>query len=117
MNLKEVYEAMGGDYDSVMTRLPREASVIKFLKKFVEAEDYSKMIEAADNKDYETLFAVSHTVKGVCANLSITALSNSSSALCESVRGGAPTIDIAPLVEECKKDYAVTVDAISKLEE
>jgi len=115
MDLRQVYEAMGGDYDSVISRLPKEESIARFLRKFRDVNEFDKMVEAAANKNYEEVFASSHTLKGVCANLGISNLCNSCTEVCEAVRHGAPTVDLDALIEVCKKDYAETIDAISQI--
>lgn len=116
MDLKQVYEAMGGDYVSVTSRLPKEESVAKFLRKFKDVNEFDSMLKAAEEKDYKTVFATSHTLKGVCANLSITKLCKSCTDVCEAVRHDDPTVDLDALIEVCKKDYADTIDAISQID-
>ena len=117
MNLKECYEAFKGDYEDVMTRLPREASVIKFLRKFKDNTDYGEMLSAAEAGDYERVFAASHNLKGMAANLSISQFNKSVAEVCEAVRGGTPTVDITPLIEKSKADYEMTIAAIDQLED
>lgn len=117
MNLKECYEAMNGDYEDAMARLMREASVAKFLRKFIDSQDYSKMEEAITAKDYKAVFMHSHTLKGVCANLSISALQHSSSDICEAVRNGEPTEDLNALLEIAKKDYDLAISCIKALDD
>ena len=117
MNLQECYEAFGGDYVGVMNRLPKEASIIKFLRKFAESDEFEKLIEAVKANDLETVFATSHNLKGMSANLSITEFSKSASDVCECVRGGEIMGDLASLVEKASQDYAKTIDAIKQLED
>ena len=117
MNLKECYSAFKGDYEDVMARLPREASVIKFLRKFTENTDFDEMLKAYADKDYEKVFATSHNLKGMAANLSISEFCKSVTEVCEAARGGEPKSDIAPLIEKSKADYGMTIDAISRLED
>ncbi|MCR5666110.1 MAG: Hpt domain-containing protein [Eubacterium sp.] len=105
MTLQECYEAIGGDYNDVMGRLPKEDLIEKFLKKFAEGEEYRQLQKAIEEKDHKEIFATSHTMKGVCANLGLKALFEVVSQLCESVRNGEPKEDIAPLVEAVKTQY------------
>lgn len=117
MKLVQFYKIVDGDYNEVIKRLPKESSIIKFLRRFVDEPEYSKLIEAYEIKDYQEVFRTSHTLKGICANLGLTALQRSSSFVCEAVRNGDPINDIEPLVELLKFDYEKTVDAIGKLED
>ena len=113
MTIKECYEFVGGSYEEVLGRLMKEERVVKYLGKFKADPSYQEMLDAYEKQDWEALFRASHTLKGVCYNLSLTALGDAGSAVCESVRPGvAPTIDIAPLIEEAKAQYARTIEGI-----
>lgn len=117
MKVEACYAAFKGDYKDVMSRLPKEAMVIKFLRKFVTMEDYNKMLSAVESKDYATVFSTSHNLKGMAANLSMTAFFNSISALCDCVRDGKAGDNFDSLLLQAKADYEMTVKAISELED
>ena len=117
MNLKECYAVMNSDYDEVMARLPREASVIKFLRKFAIDTEFSKMLEAFEQKNYEVVFSTTHNLKGVCGNLSLKPLAKACSEICEEVRHGAPKEDITPMVEAARQQHACVIAAIAELED
>jgi len=116
MTLKECYEMMGGDYEEVIDRLPREASIVKYLKKYVDSNEFDKMLEAYNNKDYKCLFEETHNIKGMSANLSISVLGKTVSEICEAVRNGDPQIDLEPIIERAKEEYAIVVAAVGQLE-
>lgn len=116
MDLRECYKKMQGDYEDVLERLPSEASVAKFLRKFLLDENYQKLQKAISQNDVATVFATTHNLKGMCANLSITALAKSSSRLCEAVRGGTVKEPLMPLMEQVTSDYEMTVQAIQGLD-
>ena len=105
MTLQECYAAMGGDYNDAIGRLRSERLVQKFVLKFAEDGSYS----LADS-NYDEAFRAAHTIKGVCQNLSLTRLADSSSALCESLRGGTPPA--SGLAEQVSTDYQETISAI-----
>lgn len=115
MELREVYEKIQGNYDSVMGRLLTEERVKKFLIKFLDNDMSVTITDALDKADYETAFREAHTLKGVCANLNLDKLLSSASELTESLRGGAPTTDIQPLVDAMKADYEMTVSVLETL--
>lgn len=117
MELKQVYEMMQGDYDSVMGRLMTQERVVKYLNMFVKNNMLELITNALDEKDYEVAFREAHNLKGVCANLNMDKLGHSAGELTESLRHGEPTIDITPLLEEVREDYQLTVDAISLIEQ
>ena len=115
MTLQEFYESINGDYKgTVMRMMNREAMVTKFLGKFLATTDYDDMEQALDAGDYETAFRASHNLKGMALNLGLTKLGNSGSALCDTMRHGAPTADISELRAQVAADYAETVSAIKE---
>lgn len=114
MTLQECYEAMGGDYTGVMGRLMKEDRVTRFLGKFKDDSMLEPLETSLEAKNYEEAFRAAHNLKGVCQNLGITKLADSSSELCETMRNGEPTVDIAPLLEAVRRDYAVTMQALEQ---
>ena len=115
MNLKECYQALGGDLDSVMGRMRTERMVTKFVLKFLDDKSCETLMEAIARRDGEVAFRAAHTMKGICQNLSFDRLYESSHALAECLRGGWD--DAAPaLAEQVVADYQVTAEAIRKLE-
>lgn len=64
--------------------------------------------------DYEEAFRAAHNLKGVCQNLGITRLAESSSELCETMRNGRPVVDITPLLEKVREDYKITIEALEE---
>lgn len=112
MTITELYDQVG-DYSDVISRLMKEERIVKYLGRFVEdSSDFDKMVDAFNSSDYQQLFATSHTLKGVAANLGLTKLFKASSDVCESVRNGPPTQDIAPLMEKAIAEYNDTVSKI-----
>ena len=110
MTLPECYAALGGDYDDVFARLHSERLVQKFVLKFLDDGSYRLLLSALDAGNRAEAFRAAHTIKGMCQNLSFTALERSSSALTEALRGGG---DADPaLVEAVRTDYERTAAAI-----
>ena len=111
MTLKECYAALGGDYASVMGRLPSEKFVQKFVLKFINDGSYDLLLRSLEAEDYAEAFRAAHTIKGVCQNLDFTTLYRSSSALSEALRNGFSP-EAPALAEQVKADYQKTVGAI-----
>lgn len=115
MTLQECYTALGGDYEEAMGRLRSERLVQKFVLKFLGDGSYDLLCGAFESGNWEDAFRAAHTIKGVCQNLSFTQLGVSSSALCESLRGGhSPEAD--DLIRKVKEDYQRAVQAIRAFE-
>ena len=111
MTLQECYAAMGGSYEDAIGRLRSERLVQKFVLKFLNDGSFDLLCRSMEEKNYEEAFRAAHTIKGVCQNLSLDKLQDSSSRLCESLRGGY-TPEADALMEETSADYRQTVSAI-----
>ena len=111
MTLKECYAALEGDYAGVMSRLPSEKFVQKFVLKFINDGSYDLLLRSMEAGDYAEAFRAAHTIKGVCQNLDFTKLYRSSSELSEALRSGF-TPEAPALAERVKADYQQTFEAI-----
>lgn len=111
MTLQECYAAMAGNYEDVIHRLRSERLVQKFVLKFLSDGSYDLLCQSMKEGNYEEAFRAAHTIKGVCQNLGLSRLQDSSSRLCEALRNGY-TPEADALAEEVRADYAQTVTAI-----
>ena len=121
MTVQECYEAFGGDYQEVISRLRTDERIARFLLRVVDDGSYQLLIDSIASGNVDEAFRAAHTLKGVCANLSITRFGNSSSALTEILRdlshAGKPfTDEVYSLLEPVKEDYALTINAIKQLQ-
>lgn len=114
MDLRTCYERLGGSYDDVLSRIPSERLVDKFLRKFPNDESFTHLCSAMAAGNRREAFMMAHTLKGVCANLSLTRLHRSASALTECLRPEADALpaEAPALFETVKEDYALTADVI-----
>ena len=65
----------GIDVDEALGRfMGNEGLLERFLKKFADDENYEKLKAAVKDDDAEAMLTASHTLKGVCGNLSMTEL-------------------------------------------
>lgn len=112
MTLQECYQALEGDYADVSARLPSERLVQKFVLKFLSDPSYELLMTSLQGGDVSEAFRASHTLKGVCQNLSFTRLHLSSHALTEALRGGSAD-GCENLVSQVTADYRQTVNAIA----
>ncbi len=114
MDLKECYEAIGGDFSGAITRLRSEKLVTKLVLKFLADPSFPALEEAMRTANQEEAFRAAHTLKGLSLNLGFTRLGDSSSRLTEALRNTIQP-EAASLFEEVAADYAETASAIQAL--
>lgn len=90
MDLQELYDQIGGNYQETISRLPSEPMVKKFVLKYPADPTYAQLQAAIAQKDWETAFRAAHTLKGVAQNLGFDRLYTAVFALTEQLRGGKP---------------------------
>ena len=90
MKLEELYREIGGDLKNVMKRIPNEAMIGKFVRKYANDPTYNRLTAAVEAKNWKDAFLAAHTLKGVAQNLGFDRLQKSASALTEAVRGAVP---------------------------
>ena len=116
MTIRECYEAVGSDYENVLSRLGNEDMVKRFAIKFLKDPNFDELTDALQKADGERAFRAAHTLKGVCLNLGFNRLCEVSAALTEDLRGQDTTGTEAGY-EAVKKEYEQLVPAIRKMEE
>ena len=116
MTVQEFYAAIHGDYDAAMQRLMKEERIVKYLRKFVEGEDYNNLLLALREKHYEDAFRFSHNLKGMSLNLELTGLGEVSDTLCNLFRNGKETEDYQTELDAVTAAYQTVVDAVRALD-
>lgn len=115
MELKTFYAAVGGDAAAVLSRLPGEALVRRFLHKLPADPAYNELKAALTAEDIPTAFRAAHTIKGTAANLGLDTLA-AASELTEALRD-ASAMPPQDLVDAVDAAYALTVRQIAALDE
>lgn len=115
MTIQQCYTAIGADFAEVIRRLGNEDRVQRFLLKLPADPSFSTLCQALEEKNYEEAFRAAHSLKGISMNLGLTPLAESSSALTEALRHGAPTVDVGPLFARLEQDYNTVAAAIREL--
>ena len=117
MTVKECYDAIGANFDEIMSRLRTEERVKKFLLKVLNDKSYDLLIKSMEERNMEEAFRAAHTIKGVCQNLSLTCLYQSASELSDVLRDRKDYgEDIEPALEKVKEDYERMIAQIRKVE-
>ena len=74
--------------DALNRFMGNENMLERFLGKFTADQNYQKLVDALDRHDEEAALAASHTLKGVCGNLSMTKLFDLLTAQVKAFRDG-----------------------------
>lgn len=119
MNLAECFEAMGGDYESVRQRIPKDEMIERFLKKFLADPCYDTLCKSWEDLNYPEAFRAAHSLKGVCYNLGLNGLGDSASVLTDYLREKKPEeidrVQCEVLLQKVTSDYRKVIDGIRQL--
>ncbi len=109
MNYDKLIKA-GIDIDSLIKRLMGNASLVKvFIKKFVEDTTFESLKEAFFKGDMHACEMASHTLKGMCGNLSLTRLYALFSEQVNLLRAGA-YVKAEMMMEQLTLIYGTTIE-------
>lgn len=116
MTVQELYAQIGGSYEDAKRTLPMDKLIAKFVVKFLDDKSAERLFSAWDARDAAALFEGAHAMKGVCANIGLTALSASASALAEEFRPGheraVDDAEVQRRIDELRADYNRATEGI-----
>ena len=121
MTLQELYAAIGGDYEQATRVLRMDKLIDKHIRKLPKNGVADNLLQAGKTMDPAALFEAAHAMKGVCANLGLTALSGLASDIAEEFRPGNPRkltdAEVSAKIAELEALYQKTADGIRQYEE
>ncbi len=88
MTLEELYAGIGGDYEQVIRIMRMDKLIDKHIRKFEKNALAQNVLQASESMDPIQLFESAHAMKGVCANLGLTRLSETAAELADEFRPG-----------------------------
>lgn len=110
--IKEKLEQGGIDTESALERMMGSETIFfRLLNKFLEDDNYDKLTEAVRQGDMAAALTASHTLKGICGNLSIQKLFDLLTEQVTLFRQGNEE-GAAALMEEISVCYEAAVDSI-----
>ena len=115
MTVKECYEQMGSDYESVLGRMGSEAMIKRFALKFLQDPSFNNLKENLEKNDGEEAFRAAHTLKGICLNLGFSQLTEDVVNITEILRAGKLE-GTDELFSKIQTTYENTVSEIKKLD-
>ena len=90
MTIPELYESIGGNYESAKRILMNDKLISRFIAKLLDDGSCARLLAAEESMDAAGLFEGAHAMKGVYANLGLDALSHAASEIAEEFRPGNP---------------------------
>lgn len=109
---KETLTAAGIDVDNALERfMGKDDFLERMLKKFAADVNYQRLVEAVERQDAEAALQASHTMKGMCGNLSIMELSDLFTCQVELFREEKPA-DAFAMMPEISRLYEKVKEAI-----
>lgn len=116
MTIKECYEKIGADYEEAITRMMKEERIVKFSGMFLRDTSFTELKAAMGTENYDEAFRMAHTLKGVCQNMSFTALFGPVQEITEALRESSRDIELAKrLFPEVEAEYERTTAGINEL--
>ena len=116
MTVQELYDNIGGSYDSAKRILQMDKLIGKFVLKFLDDKSCEKLLAAWDARDAAGVFDGAHALKGVGANLGFNTLSAEASEIAEEFRpGNERKLDddaVTERIAALKADYDKTIAGI-----
>ncbi len=108
-----LYES-GVDVNDALARfMGNEALLEKFLLKFCSDKNYSELKDAALRRDVDGMIRTSHSLKGMCGNLSMPKLFGLFTDQLTALRSGK-TEDALRLMPQISEEYDKVVKSIKK---
>lgn len=116
MTIEELYIQIGGNYDEMFGRVHSDDLIGKFVTMFLDDTSCPDLIAAWNAGDEAAAFDAAHKAKGVCGNLSLSALAKLTSEITEALRPSNESLrsetDVDALVVELDVLYQNTTSAI-----
>ena len=108
MTLQELYSQIGGDYEQALRVMRVEKLIDKHIRKLVTNGVVDGLVDAAERMEPAELFDAAHAMKGICANLGLTALAEMASEIAEEYRGS----NQRKLTDEQAKEKIAQIEAL-----
>lgn len=113
MTIEQCYEAIGGSYQKVCSRLPGRKFVERFLLRYLKDDSAQLLMAAVDAGDVEETFRYALALKGVAANLGFGDLENAVAELAETIHNaGSITPGARRLAQEVQRCHTHVVKTI-----
>lgn len=107
-----VFEQSGIAYQEGLDRFSGIKEIYeKYLRKFLNDPEFTKLQESLDAEDYDAAFKYAHALKGITGNLSLNCLYKCIVPLVEALRNGELD-NIEELRASVEQEYKLTCNAL-----
>lgn len=114
--LREKLASAGIDVYDLTERLMGNMTLIsRFMSRFPDDKNYGALVDSLEKGQYEEAFRAAHTLKGVCANLSMTELSKVVGEQTEYLRAGNIG-EAQKLMPQISREYNAMVELIRSIQ-
>ena len=121
LTIQELYTLVDGDYDQAVKVMKKDKLIDKYIRKLKDSNLNDVLTEAGKTMDAKALFDGAHAMKGVCANLGLTAMAEAASEIAEEYRPGnsrqLSDTEVKERIGRIAEMYAGTAEGIRKYEE
>lgn len=114
MNIRSIYDAAGGDYNTAFRRIPSDELIGSFLLRFPSDPTYGELMEARERESAEEIYRSAHALKGLASVLGLKKLALAADELAERARltGAPPDREYFQAVTD---EYTRTVGLIARM--
>ncbi|MCR4798593.1 MAG: Hpt domain-containing protein [Lachnospiraceae bacterium] len=114
MTVRNCYNGIGS-YEKVSACFHSDEKIKRFLRMFLEDENYGRLKTSLEQDNTEDAFVAAHTLKGICQNLSLDKLYNADVEVTEALR--AKNLGAAKeKFPRVKEEYEKAFERISQIE-
>lgn len=118
MTVEELYDQIGGSYESAKRILQMDMMIDRFIRKFAQDKSFQELMDAYAARDDKGIFQSAHALKGVSANLGLDSLSAMASEIADEFRPGKDrkmSNDVlAGKIDALKAQYSRTQEGIKQ---
>ena len=118
MTLKELYENIGADYDQALRVLRIDRLLNKHIQRFPKNDAVSRLVACKETMDAVELFESAHAIKGLCANLGLTEMSEKAAVIADEFRVGnarsKSDAEVKAILDEIDALYQKTCQGIAE---
>ena len=113
MNVKQFYLDINGNYQGALSIMMNDMLIERMIRKFMGDNSCKQIVSCYQEGKLHDVFVLSHTLKGVAGNLSLTPLYEISCVITEATRNNDQA-DIAKEIKQLEDIYSLIEQSFQK---